>query len=101
MGILMPYLVIATIVLFIIMTVLLCDHFKTRTDYNVKPNTIYNVKPNADRDVTINSTSNPELDKKIKNSGLSINPTADKVKRDVKLIIEEFKRAYKGNDAKE
>lgn len=94
MGILMPYLIIATIVFcFIIMTVLLCDFFKTRSDYNVKPNTIYNVKPNADRDVTINSTSNPD--------GFSINPTADKVKHDVKLIIEEFKRAYKGNDAKE
>lgn len=90
MGILMPYLVIATIVLFIIITVLLCDHFKTRTDYNVKPNTIYNVKYNTDKDVTISTSPNSELDKKIKD--ITINITADDIKRDTQLIIEKLKK---------
>lgn len=90
MGILMPYLVIATIVLFIIITVLLCDHFKKKTNYNVKPNTVYNVKYKTDRDVTINTTPNPELDKRIKD--ITINITADIIKRDTQLIIEELKK---------
>ena len=90
MGILMPYLVIATIVLFIIITVLLCDHVKTRTDYNVKPNTIYNVKYNTDKDVTISTSPNSELDKKIKER--TINITADDIKRDTQLIIEKLKK---------
>ena len=92
MGILMPYLVIATIVLFIIITVLLCDHFKTRTDYNVKPNTIYNVKYNTDKDVTISTSPNSELDKKIKERTININITADDIKRDTQLIIEKLKK---------
>lgn len=95
MGILMPYLVIATIVLFIIITVLLCDHFKTRTDYNVKPNTIYNVKYNTDKDVTISTSPNSELDKRIKD--ITINITADNIKRDTQLIIEKIKEKATNN----